>query len=94
MANKLYSENAVQNIADAIRQKNGLTTEYKISEMAQAVLDLPSGGEDLTKGLIEHTLSSITKSDIQIISTLAFAYNTGLRYVEFENCNSIGKSAF
>ena len=30
------------NIASAIRTKNGLTTEYKPSEMAQAILDIPS----------------------------------------------------
>lgn len=41
MSIKLYEENNVQNIASAIREKNGLTTEYKISEMAQAIIDLP-----------------------------------------------------
>lgn len=43
MANKLYEESSVQAIANAIRQKNGLTTTYKISEMAAAILALPTG---------------------------------------------------
>lgn len=44
MANKLYEEQSVQNIANAIRTKNGLSTTYKIAEMAQAILDIPTGG--------------------------------------------------
>jgi propanediol dehydratase small subunit len=48
MSNKLYDENSVQDIADAIRSKNGLSSAtYKISEMAQAVLDLPAGNTKL-----------------------------------------------
>lgn len=43
MANKLYEESSVQAIANAIRQKNGLTTTYKISQMAAAILALPTG---------------------------------------------------
>lgn len=31
-------------IANAIRQKNGSNTLYRISDMAQAILDIPSGG--------------------------------------------------
>lgn len=38
---------SLENIADSIRLKNGLTTEYKPSEMASAIDNLPSGGADL-----------------------------------------------
>ena len=34
---KLYEETAVQDIADAIRAKNGEASTYKIGEMADAV---------------------------------------------------------
>ena len=37
MANKLYDETAIQNIANAIREKNGSTDTYKVSEMASAI---------------------------------------------------------
>ena len=44
MANKLYEENDIQAIADAIRLKNGSTDKYKVSEMATAIEGIPSGG--------------------------------------------------
>ena len=47
MANKLYDETSIQNIADAIRAKNGSSDTYKVSEMAQAILDIPSGGSGI-----------------------------------------------
>lgn len=47
MANKLYNETSVENIADAIRAKNGSSDTYTIGEMAQAILDIPSGGSTL-----------------------------------------------
>lgn len=52
MANKLYEENSVQNIANAIRTKNGSETKYKIAEMAQAILDIPAGGELQEKSVV------------------------------------------
>ena len=42
------------NIASAIRTKNGLTTEYKPSEMAQAILDIPAGSVSGTINLSEN----------------------------------------
>lgn len=44
MAKKLYEESSVQDIANAIREKNGETTTYKIGEMGAAVRAL-SGSE-------------------------------------------------
>lgn len=44
MANKLYQESDVQSIANAIRTKNGSSDTYKISQMANAILNIPSGG--------------------------------------------------
>lgn len=38
MGNKLYKEETLQAIADAIRTKNGLTLKYKPGEMAAAIL--------------------------------------------------------
>lgn len=37
MAKKLYEEASVQDIANAIREKNGEATTYKIGEMGNAV---------------------------------------------------------
>lgn len=42
MANKLYEEASVQAIANAIRSKNGTTTQYKIGEMGNAISAIPN----------------------------------------------------
>ena len=42
---KLYEETAVQDIAAAIREKNGTATKYKVAEMGDAVRRLNTGVE-------------------------------------------------
>lgn len=37
MANKLYDENSVKAVADAIRAKNGSTEQYRLADMPQAI---------------------------------------------------------
>ena len=44
MAKKLYEESSIQDIATAIREKNGTATKYKVAEMGAAVRAL-SGSE-------------------------------------------------
>ena len=44
MANKLYEESNIRDIANAIRNKSGSSDTYKVSEMANAILNIPSGG--------------------------------------------------
>ena len=44
MANVLVQESSLQDIASAIRTKNGTQTTYKPSQMADAITNLPSGG--------------------------------------------------
>lgn len=50
MSNKLYSETAIQNIASSIRGKNGTQNSYTVSQMAQAILDIPTGGQSYNNG--------------------------------------------
>lgn len=42
MAKKLYEESSVSDIAVAIREKNGLSTTYNVSEMGDAVRAIPT----------------------------------------------------
>lgn len=42
MAMKLYSDVDIQDIANAIREKNGQSTTYKVSDMAAAIGSIPS----------------------------------------------------
>lgn len=44
MANKYYNETDIQNIANAIRVKNGTTNTYTVSQMADAITELSIGG--------------------------------------------------
>lgn len=46
MTMKLYSEESIQAIANAIREKNGSSDTYKVGEMATAITNIPSGGDD------------------------------------------------
>ena len=42
--NKLYEENDIKNIANAIRSKNGSSDQYTVSQMAYAINNIPQGG--------------------------------------------------
>lgn len=45
MANKLYDENSVKAVADAIRAKNGSTEKYKLADMPLAIENIESSAE-------------------------------------------------
>jgi len=45
MANKLYDENSVKAVADAIRAKNGSTEQYKLADMPQAIENIQTAPE-------------------------------------------------
>ena len=44
MAKKVYEEKNIRDIADAIREKNGLIDTYTTAEMADAIRSIPNGG--------------------------------------------------
>ena len=46
MANKLFNTSDISAIASAIRAKNGSSDTYKVSEMASAIADIPSGSSE------------------------------------------------
>lgn len=45
MTNKLYNEEAIRSIADAIREKNGSSESYRVKEMAAAISTIPTGAQ-------------------------------------------------
>lgn len=54
MANKLYEENSIRDIAVAIREKNGTANTYNVAEMAQAIRGISVGGGGITpSGTVE-----------------------------------------
>ena len=91
MANKLYEENSVQAIANAIRTKNGLSTTYKIAEMADAILALPTGSGEtnylpyvLNDSSSGYTLPSGALTGVTKIRSYAF-YEANITAISFPN---------
>ena len=83
MAQKLYEETNIQDIADAIRAKNGTTTTYKTNEMAAAIRNIETGGggtsDELVKQLVQTRGGDLTiPSNIGItkIAMYAFAHSS------------------
>ncbi len=66
MGKKLYEESSIQNIANAIRSKNGSTNTYKVSDMAAAITDLNSSSDlvtfDQTRPEVKNYLDNVTYS--------------------------------
>lgn len=75
MANKLYEESYIQDIADAIREKNGTSTTYKVSQMGAAVRAIEGSGGDQSdsekfKSLLNKTITEITADDLSGMSRI------------------------
>ena len=81
MANKLYNDVSVQDIADAIREKNGLSTTYTISQMGNAIRAIPTGSA------INNQNKTVTPTESQQSVTPDSGY-TGLGTVTVEAIES------
>jgi len=92
MGLKLYSEEDIQEIANAIRLKRGSTSAYSISEMASQLSDLH--GTDYIYSYFTKTLQTLNFSDISYIKHYFFFNQTSLLKLSAPNCLSIGSSAF
>lgn len=58
MPKRMYTEEYIQDIADAIREKKRVTDVYKVSEMGPAVRSLPSGLDGIKLTVIETTYTT------------------------------------
>lgn len=67
MALKLYQEESVQAIANAIRAKNGTSNRYKVSEMAGAInaIPEPSGTKNITSNGI-YDIANYASVDVNV----------------------------
>lgn len=60
MANKLYNEESIRDIAVAIREKNGTANTYNVSEMGQAIRGIQTEAGGITpSGTVEITTNGI-----------------------------------
>lgn len=95
MANKLYEESSIQNIADAIREKNGTQGTYKVSEMASAITALDASGgsssEPLEKYLTFYTTHCGISNVIAFSNTVSGSINC---YLPTNAVNIRGKCKF
>lgn len=80
MAKKLYEEASVQDIAKAIREKNGGTTKYTIGEMGAAIKALSGETETYTfnqeRAEVSKFLSEVTYNPIDYTTSLIPNYVT------------------
>lgn len=79
---KLYPEESVQAIADAIREKNGSTDKYKIGEMADAIGGIQGGWS--TDGIAKHKEPN---------GNIIFGYSGTIEKSSFYGCVGITKVA-
>lgn len=96
---KAYSEQvliniaSLSNIANAIREKKGVTKKYSPSEMVTAISEIQSGGvslDDYFNSLVaEYNLSSATK-----IKRYAFYEDNTIQQITMPNVTEIGAYAF
>lgn len=83
MAKKLYEESSVQDIANAIRAKNGETATYKIAEMAAAIEAI--SGSPIVDENLENTVQ------YRQMNATAAEFITDVDYTENANDYSITK---
>lgn len=93
MAMKLYSDTAIQDIADAIRSKNGSSDTYTVSEMAQAIEDIETGGGGVSWDdiVMRNYSGDIVVPNATQIDDYSFN-NTGITSLSAPNVTSIGAS--
>lgn len=102
MANKLYDEAHIQDIADAIREKNGSSTTYKVSQMGAAVraIEGSGGGQsgdgtDLALSVLRGTISDLSPfSGLTPIRAGAFMTCSKITTAYFPDCININANAF
>ena len=90
MAKKLYEESNIQAIANAIREKNGTTTEYKTRDMASAISAIESKNYD---NIIAKTITEIS-SNVTTICTYTLYNCDRLVTADFPKATSIEDYAF
>ena len=80
-------------IADAIREKTGVTDSVAVSDMAGKIAEIKAGGGDID-ALIDRSITEISSSSVTSIGNSAFQSCSALTTVDFPVATSIGSYAF
>lgn len=81
MSLKLYDDQAISNIASAIRAK-GVSGSFTVGQMANAVLSIPSGSQ--TYYVVGYSSGTVLHTDSSINSASLWALDAGyaIRWIE------------
>ena len=78
MANKLYEENSIRDIANAIREKNLTTNTYTVAEMGNAIRNIKASSIETCTLYMEndYPIHSISNNQFIYMNGIGFAINT------------------
>jgi hypothetical protein len=82
MANKLYDETAIQNIANAIREKNGSTNTYKIAEMADGILAIKVISNESNTTYVKEETLLVASNIVNSVGTFKMVFVTDLHNMD------------
>lgn len=93
MANVIIDDTNLTNIAAAIREKNGETTTYKPSEMADAIAAISTGGSTDGTALITRTITEVVDETITTVGAYAFSNCSALTTLDLPNCTRLNEGS-
>ena len=95
MSKVLVTESYLTDIGNAIRSKNGSTSQYKPSEMAGAINDITAQDNTVLNSILNRSISGdYVNDDLTEIGSYAFANCNNLTATTFTKVTKIVKNAF
>ena len=95
MSKVLVTESYLTDIGNAIRSKNGSTTKYKPSEMADAINDITTQDNTVLNSILDRSISgNYVNDDLTEVGGYAFAHCALLTAATFTKVTKVGEGAF
>ncbi len=95
MSKVLVTESYLTDIGNAIRSKNGSTSQYKPSEMADAINDITTQDNTVLNSILDRSISGdYVNDDLTEVGGYAFANCNNLTTATFTKVTKIVKNAF
>ena len=95
MSKVLVTESYLTDIGDAIRAKNGSTSQYKPSEMAGAINDITTQDNTVLNSILDRSISgNYVNDDLTEVGGYAFAHCALLTAATFTKVTKVGEGAF
>lgn len=95
MSKVLVTESYLTDIGNAIRSKNGSTSQYKPSEMAGAINDITAQDNTVLNSILNRSISGdYVNDDLTEVGSYAFANCNNLTAATFTKVTKVGEGAF